>query len=335
MTLIITKSNVNKMVDSVSSYNQYLPNELKVKGVKSIEYQKINLISDSVNRTLLLSKKIEEHRKKIHLSENDLTQVKFYYGGVNKDKNTNLGILHAKNKTGTRDFLKEQKISRYCDSKPILSSVVSLQTQDGLPESFVNKNFATFSVYDDQIKSEMLSEVLASGLSMEQAKFLSCQLIDILKIFYMNKVSHNDLHKDNILILKEKGQEQKELLMKVIDFGRAKIDSEFDNVRFNDINYVFFNKGISILETTARNIFTPVAASMNYGPALKIKQKHKPLHDIIKSCCNTKVNIDKELSIIGSKLKHTLSAESEQYQAFDDAKMRVCQLISRVFGLNE
>ncbi|ANC00425.1 Protein kinase domain protein (plasmid) [Vibrio parahaemolyticus] len=57
---------------------------------------------------------------------------------------------------------------------------------------------------------------------MEQAKFLSCQLIDILKIFYMNKVSHNDLHKDNILILKEKGQEQKELLMKVIDFGRAK-----------------------------------------------------------------------------------------------------------------
>ncbi|WP_079771669.1 protein kinase domain-containing protein [Vibrio parahaemolyticus] len=68
----------------------------------------------------------------------------------------------------------------------------------------------------------MLSEVLASGLSMEQAKFLSCQLIDILKIFYMNKVSHNDLHKDNILILKEKGQEQKELLMKVIDFGRAK-----------------------------------------------------------------------------------------------------------------
>ncbi|HHC7138947.1 TPA: hypothetical protein ACN32H_003066 [Vibrio parahaemolyticus] len=84
----------------------------------------------------------------------------------------------------------------------------------------------------------MLSDLLLSGLNMEQAKSLACQFIDILKILYINKVSHNDLHKENLLILKDKNQSP--LLMKIIDFGRSKIGRDFDVVKFNDIDYAYF-----------------------------------------------------------------------------------------------
>ncbi|EJE4701727.1 TPA: hypothetical protein ACN310_004564 [Vibrio parahaemolyticus] len=310
-----------------------LSDNINIKSIKSINSSATTLTDKILNSTISFAKDVENYRKKIKLSESDLLGLEFSIGGANKNKNIQFGILYAKNQIGKNDFLKEKEVSNYCRNKPGLSRVVSLQTQDGLPDHFVSKKYATFAVYDDNIKSEMLSDLLLSGLNMEQAKSLACQFIDILKTLYINKVSHNDLHKENLLILKDKNQSS--LLMKLIDFGRSKIGSEFDVVKFNDIDYVFFNKGSSVLETTARNVLTPVVASMHYSPAIKIKQKHKPLHGIIKSCRNTNIDIDKELVRIGEALKGALTLNSANYMAFDDAKKSVCLLISRAFGFNE
>ncbi|EOV5436780.1 hypothetical protein ACOAS5_004589 [Vibrio parahaemolyticus] len=334
MTLISAKINTYQK-DKTNCFCSHfdLSDNINIKSIKSINSSATSLIDKSLNSTISFAKDVEIHRKKIKLSESDLLGLEFSSGGANKNKNIQFGILYAKNQIGKNDFLKEKEVSNYCRNKPDLSRVVSLQTQDGLPDYFVSKKYATFAVYDDNIKSEMLSDLLLSGLNMEQAKSLACQLIDILKTLYINKVSHNDLHKENLLILKDKNQSL--LLMKLIDFGRSKIGREFDVVKFNDIDYVFFNKGSSVLETTARNVLTPVVASMHYSPAIKIKQKHKPLHGIIKSCRNTNIDIDKELVRIGEALKGALTLNSANYMAFDDAKKSVCLLISRAFGFNE
>ncbi|ARR51729.1 hypothetical protein ETN89_21060 (plasmid) [Photobacterium damselae subsp. damselae] len=333
MTFINYKTNTYNM-DKLNGYNTVNSSEnITIKAINNIGDEFIKSVGGNLNDTILLAKKIDSHRKKIKLSESDLINMKFSNGGVNKDKNTSLGVLYAKNKVGENDFYKEDIISKKYHDNFVLSSMVSLQTKEGLPETLINNKYATFAVYDDSIQSEMLSDLLLKGVTINQAKSLSCQLIDILKTLYINKISHNDLHKENILILKEK--DQNALLMKIIDFGRSKFNEDFKEVMFNDINYIFFNQGCSVLETTARNILTPVAARMHYSPAIKIKQKHKPLHAIIKSCRNININVDKELSNIGDKLKGSLIINQNNYMAFEEAKKNVCQLISSAFGINE
>ncbi|STO98186.1 protein kinase domain-containing protein [Grimontia hollisae] len=305
---------------------------LELKKIKHTrEKQKVNIPGYSLTATRKLTRKIDLQRKKIQLSNEDLSSMTFLNGGVNKDKNLNSGVLYAKTKTGQQDFIKEEGLALYCEDKPDLKSIVSLQTKEGLPEDPVQSGkYATFAVYNNGIKTSMLSDVLASGLSIEQCQSLARQLVDILKTLYVNKVSHNDLHKENILVLQEK--DQKTMLMKIIDFGRAQTDKEFEKVRFKDIDYVFLCKGNSALETVARNVLVPSMASMHYKPAVAIKQKHRPLHSIIKTCRNTNTNIETPLNNIGMQLKGALMMNPDNVRAFDDAKEAVCQLISQAFG---
>ncbi|EJG1804375.1 TPA: hypothetical protein ACN32H_003065 [Vibrio parahaemolyticus] len=79
--------------------------------IKSINASSTTLIDNTLNSTVLFAKYVENCRKKIKLSESDLFGLEFSIGGVNKNKNTQFGILYAKKQIGENDFLKEKNVN--------------------------------------------------------------------------------------------------------------------------------------------------------------------------------------------------------------------------------
>ncbi|KML40461.1 hypothetical protein VL15_38145 [Burkholderia cepacia] len=233
-----------------------------------------------------------------------LVDSDFAFGGVHKRFNADTGVLQAQDDVGCADFEREKQVAEYTCNREHLQRYVSTQQPIAAPRN-VNPNFAYAKVirYDPKhIVSHELDASLAT-LSPDQARSVAAQLVDMVRAFYCNRLSHRDLHMQNLLV--HKREEDGSVFLKAIDFGRARFDQDFEAERFNDIDYLFDRKGCSLAETVGRNFLV--------GKDSEVARKHYPLHKLLERFNVREADVVGILSRIGRALKEDL-----QSMGFDD-----------------
>ncbi|MCL1125951.1 hypothetical protein [Shewanella surugensis] len=231
-----------------------------------------------------------------HLVEVDIAGVSnndFLTGGVNK--RFSKGVLKAMDGVGKADFILEHKIGEYIQKQPNkdeLSRFISLQTQIETPRHLdPNYTYAVVPIYDpEHVKSAEL-DVSMDNLSREDVENISLQAVDILRVMYKSKISHDDLHMHNLMVHRVGDGSQ---ILQAIDFGRGKVGDDPDLNPYADINYMFKRKGISFAETFARNHLLPDGSEK--------KMKHYPLHNLLEKFAKEGTDHTSLLDNIGTKL---------------------------------
>ncbi|RSD29993.1 protein kinase domain-containing protein [Vibrio pectenicida] len=259
----------------------------------------------------------------------DPKDLPYKFGGVNKSVNKEYGYLRAKTKVGEKDFITEKDLYEYSTQKgrEALAEITSLQR----PVNGSSKEYAQFDVYDtDIVKSNELDDYLrenSDSINIEDKKRLAKELINHLETMYTHKVSHGDLHMNNIIIRQIKFKE----CMQFIDFGKAKFGDKgtFEKHKFDDIKYLFCKVGETPQETKARNYFLP-AFSPLLSSLEKKRTKHYPLHKIIKLNSSTK-SVAPYLEQIGNTLIKDLGDQTKDVKtSFSIAQEAVLKLIAVV-----
>ncbi|MCL1127486.1 hypothetical protein [Shewanella surugensis] len=285
-------------------FNVLLKLGLPIKtGIFSCNY---NLLTESLKNKPIITPEI-------------IINMDFNDGGVHKVFNHEFGVLKALDATGKSDFNIESNIESYSEGRYELRRYISTQKKLNIDinDQIDINQYAIVSRYNEKIEANEM-DLCLNDLTSEQRWTLAVQVIDMLNIFYLNKVSHRDLHMHNLLVLKSTG-EDKEVLLKVIDFGKSKFDSDFAKHSLTDIKYMFNREATSDLETFVRN-------SLRSNDSEK-QIKHYPLHKIFQ-CENKKgVEINSLLSSIGRQMEVDLKVAGEDVseinKAFGTAKSSI------------
>ena len=300
-------------------------------------------VSDSTKQLIMnqLGAKLGDYRKegpvgffdscKINTDQamKTLTDKDFSGGGVNKTFNGRAGVLRAENQTAKDDFTRETKLKEYAQDKPSLLHYISTQEkfeQPPSPDLRTDRTYAKVTLYDPQkIESKEL-DVCLEGLNHEQSVSLVIQSVDMLKSFYLNEVSHCDLHMHNLLVHKLKDDDKGLVYLKAIDFGLVQHGDSFEKYKFNDINYLFFKEGNSFGETIGRNYFARKGSDVD--------KKHYPLHKLMERFNQKSADLDNILANIGHQLKSGLEVagndKDKVNQAFDFAAESLLAVFNRV-----
>ncbi|NOH71594.1 hypothetical protein F0225_09635 [Vibrio pectenicida] len=312
------KMAVSDKVKLLTGENERLKRELEALKASHIFPQEASKRSLDTTR----SGDLQSH--KIETSRVNPISLEYTFGGKNKEVNREHGYLHAISETGKKDFALEAKLSKYCTGKKELEAIVSLQKPiSGLPED-VQSDYAQFDVYGEGVKTNELRKYIESNdlrLGTEQKQQLANQLIDMLKIMFTDKVSHRDLHMENIIIR----QFDSEVSMQFIDFGRTVFGDDFNKHKYDDINYLFCKKGAHLGETVGRNVFAPVLSTLSTKNE-EIQAKHYPLHKLIKHNNGTK-SVAGELEKIGNSMIKKLNDGQDVEDVFQSAQQAVSNLI--------
>lgn len=102
------------------------------------------------------------------------------------------------------------------------------------------------------------------------------------------------------------------LLLKAIDFGLCKFgDGQFQDHRFNDINYLFMRQANSAAESFVRNSVLTHDAD--------VMKKHYPLHKLLEHCGHDREQVNKTLQAIGERLCAGLRMAGDDSQRINGA----------------
>ena len=190
-----------------------------------------------------------------------------------------------------------------------------------------------YDLYDEKVKTSELVKYIGSQdihLSTQQKQQLANQLIDMLKVLFTNKVSHRDLHMENILVRELDSQ----VYTQLIDFGRTAYgEQDFSKHKYDDIKYLFNKEGAHLWETAGRNLVAPAVSALSsllpshvITEKEKIREKHYQLHKLIKQGNETKSVAD-DLQEIGNRIIERLKANEDVDEVFGDAQQAVSGLI--------
>ncbi|AUH49618.1 hypothetical protein CXB49_01585 [Chromobacterium sp. ATCC 53434] len=269
---------------------------------------------------------LEEHRREVSPEQvNQLKDSDFGSGGVHKRFHAGTGVLQARDAIGREDFIREDRLQQYAESRPDLQHYISTQRQINAPQDANGKfAYAQVPLYDrDQINSRELDQALPT-LTPNQAKSVAAQLVDMARAFYCNQLSHRDLHMQNLLVHAER-KEDGAVFLKAIDFGRAKFDAaEFEPERFNDVDYLFDRQGCSLAETVGRNYLA--------GKDSAVAQKHYPLHKLLERFNHRGADVTETLSGIGARLKADLQMAGGDAARIDQAFECASGEVQMAFG---
>ncbi|EOV3358018.1 hypothetical protein ACSHDQ_003222, partial [Edwardsiella ictaluri] len=263
---------------------------------------------------------LEGYRKEISDSQlAQLTDDKFGAGGVHKRFEPKTGVLQARDQTGCADFDCEGRVQGYADDNAELQQYISTQQRIPTPPSVSPQfDYAQVALYDSQqITTRELDRAL-SELSGDQSKTIAIQLLDMTRAFYCGQLSHRDLHMHNLLVHQRNSDSA--LLLKAIDFGLCKFgDGQFQDHRFNDINYLFMRQANSAAESFVRNSVLTHDAD--------VMKKHYPLHKLLEHCGHDREQVNKTLQAIGERLCAGLRMAGDDSQringAFECASLEV------------
>ncbi|KMN83401.1 hypothetical protein JW897_22825 [Chromobacterium alkanivorans] len=243
----------------------------------------------------------------------------FASGGVHKRFHADTGVLQARDEVGRADFVREGQLEAYAESRPALRDYLSTQQQIAAPPGVSDKfAYARVEQYDPAVIVSRELDVGLPLLSLDQARSVAAQLVDMARTFYCHQLSHRDLHMQNLLVHERK--EDGAVFLKAIDFGRAKFGEAFEAERFNDIDYLFKREGCSLAETVGRNYLA--------GKDSAVARKHYPLHKLLERFNERGAEVTETLSGIGKMLKADLQMagpgdELRIDQAFERASASV------------
>lgn len=276
---------------------------------------------------------IEEHQIKPEKRAQEMAEVRdqsFKDGGVNKKFHEKSGLLRADTEIGRADFERELKLAQYAEDRPELASYISTQRKitdhdKVLPNLNPKHDYAVVDIYDkDHVASAEMDRCL-NTLTRDQAKSLLPQFVDLARVLYKNKVAHRDLHMHNLVVhrVKDTGS----VHLKAIDFGRMVMGEgpEFEEKKFEDIDYLFDRQGATELETFARN---RLPGFLNGN----VEVKHYPIHKLCAKFNERGVDLEPLLSQIGKYLKHDLQHAGESKALIDAAFDKASQTLQLGFS---
>lgn len=215
-----------------------------------------------------------------------------------------------------REFGPEDKVKEYLTGKLAeqypevsmqLKDILSFQVK--ISEVYENVDVSpkirAFSVYRDEITQESIvyrlvelidDKSTSKKLTLKQIKQILIQLVDIIKLLYIAKISHRDLHAGNIkVIFTDNGDP----IVKIFDFGTAQVDSSCFNIEA-DIRYLFLQAGV----TQDRDMF-------NYIEGLARifidAPKHYPFHRLLMNLGFSKKHAKELLEQVGIQLLKELT----------------------------
>ena len=223
-----------------------------------------------------------------------LTSEDFAAGGVHKKvavifdlesgKNRPVGLLRADDRTGARDFEREQEVHLRAqqpyaaDLRRYVSTQSQLQHEE-LPPPLqgTGRPYAKFDIYDPaRVESGELDNRLTE-LTSDQSRSVLAQTVDMLKVFYLHDVSHRDLHMHNLMLYQDKAHPEN-LVLKAIDFGKTQIGQHQDpSERLDDLRYMFNKKAIDFGDKFRRSYREAGLPGAN----IPTTQKHYPLHRLL------------------------------------------------------
>ena len=269
----------------------------------------------------LLANPLKDHLKTVNTD--NVNNNSFQSGGVHKKYFK--GMLKAMDLVGNAGFILEKKIADYIEKKPNkneLKAVISLQEQIITPSHLDDEfTYAVVPVYNDKhVKSAGLDVSMAT-LSRDEAENLAQQAINLLRIFYTSKISHDDLHMHNLMVHKV---DNGAVILQAIDFGRGKVEEDFKP--YTDINYMFKRQGTNISETVTRNYLLPDSS--------EIKLKAYPLHYLLVQCSDRSMrDITSLLDEIGTDLVAELKTAGEGSTEIDLAFFNASNTIKQIYSL--
>ncbi|MNJ28769.1 hypothetical protein D3C77_233160 [compost metagenome] len=260
---------------------------------------------------------LDSHERDASLDIQNLTDKDFKVGGVNKQFAPCAGVLKACSRKGNEDFKREGMLRAYAEKNPKMASYISSQVKIDAPEKVDQKfQYAKVTLYDGTVSSAELGVCFAK-LSEGQVKSVSVQLIDMLKEFYLGKLSHLDLHMNNLIV--HKRNTDNAVFLKAIDFGNAKFGDGFTGESYRDIDYIFNRTARSPAETLTRNHLL--------GAASKIMQKHYPLHKLLQRAGASPDSAAKTLSAVGKLLKADLQMVGDDEERIKQAFNRASEAV--------
>jgi hypothetical protein len=219
-----------------------------------------------------------------------------------KPKSTVTGLLRAEDSQGRNDFRTESAVAQMAAGRPLeryVSTQRPLDPNTPLPAGLNKPHaaYATFDRYGPPVIQGELDRTLTT-LTPTQARSVLMQAIDMQRVFYKEKLAHNDLHMHNLMTYRNADPEC--ITLKAIDFGKAKIGGTADGCVAN-LKYLFNRTAIDAGDSIRR------AARENGPEALfdtEAVEKHYPLHRLLARAGES-----------GESSLTTLTAKSDQYNS--------------------
>jgi hypothetical protein len=267
---------------------------------------------------------LEAHRRDdadatVMIDNND-----FGKGGVHKSPAFSTGtkeitgLLRAEDATGRRDFANEDGMRQHAEERPGLGRFISTQRSlSDVPAHLdQTKAYAVFDVYDPPVNQGELDKVLTE-LTPKQARGALVQTMEMLKEFYLNDVSHRDLHMHNMMIYRNDADPD-QITVKAIDFGKSEFGEGVSKKKgLDDLRYMFNQTAIGAGDSVRRSIreadFAPgLAAALPavLAPDVGAVNKHYPLHRLM-------AQVGEGAMAAGSNRSEALAdrvAKSDQYK---------------------
>lgn len=233
------------------------------------------------------------------------------------------------------NFLNNDIASEHPNVAEQLKNILSFQRKiEDIYSISVSEAHRCYSIYQDDSTQErtdflliklITGESRAKVLTIKQTKQIMAQFIDSIKLMYLGRVSHRDLHAGNIKIVFDENDDP---LVKIFDFGAAKVGDLCDIEA--DIRYLFLREGVT-QDSEIHNFVEGAARKYLDEP------KHYPLHRLLMELGFGKEEATEFLEKVGSQLlkelqqikdsvgtsgdklpEETIQAKIEQ--AFDDCK---------------
>ena len=218
---------------------------------------------------------LEAHRRDDADATKNIADTNFGKGGVHKSPafytgtKEVTGLLRAEDATGRRDFANEDGIRRHAEERPGLGRFISTQRSlSDVPAHLdQTKAYAVFDVYNPPVNQGELDKVLTE-LTPKQARSALVQTMEMLKSFYLNDVSHRDMHMHNVMIYRNDADPD-QITVKAIDFGKSEFgDGVSKKKGLDDLRYMFNQTAIGAGDSVRRSVREAALAHPDLAAAL-------------------------------------------------------------------
>ena len=163
-------------------------------------------------------------------------------GGLYNNHSVATGALREEDFRGSHDVPNEDGMRRYAEGRPGLGRFISTQRSLQDPPAHL-----------ESVNPGELDKVLID-LTPKQARSALVQTMEMLKAFYLNDVSHRDLHMHNLMVYRNDADPDL-IAIKAIDFGKSEFGEGVSKKRgLDDLRYMFNQTAMGAWDSVIRSI---------------------------------------------------------------------------------
>ena len=163
-------------------------------------------------------------------------------GGLYNNHSVATGALREEDFRGGHDVANDDGMRRYAEGRPGLGRFIATQRSLQDPPAHL-----------ESVNPGELDKVLID-LTPKQARSALVQTMEMLKAFYLNDVSHRDLHMHNLMVYRNNADPDL-IAIKAIDFGKSEFGEGVSKKKgLDDLRYMFNQTAMGAWDSVIRSI---------------------------------------------------------------------------------